>query len=275
MRLVETPPIRRLFVPKDGYVLIELDLKRADPQIVSKESGEESLLQAFRDGADVYSDMGKWLYEIQRLTNEQRQWNKNGINACNYNAQAKTMATTLHTTQEKAARYIERWRGSSGLYPGIGKWHRRVDAQLRKTSTIYNIYGYRRFYTDRLENLLPKALAWQCSSAVSITIDRGMKHVFGPNPYGVPVEIMEEDRFDPWSGVEYVGLPQVELLMQIHDSIIVQVPEETVDDIVPVIIKRMEVEIPYPEPLVIPVTVKVGTREKRSWGDLPSWREAA
>ncbi len=284
MKLIETPPIRRLFVPKDGYILFEGDLKRADPQIVAKESGEESLLQVFRDGLDVYTDMGKWLYEVPKITNEQRQWNKNAINGINYSAQAKTMAATLHTTEEKAKAYIERWRGPSGLYPGIGSWHRRIDTQLRKTHTVRNVYGYRRFYTDRLENLLPKALAWICSSAVSVTIDRGMKHIFGPNVYGD--RVAKEDRVDPWSGREYITLPKVELLMQIHDSIIGQFPAEMVDEIMPKIVERMEVEIPYADtpvpgygkvrynPLIIPVSLKVGVRGE-SWGDLPSWSLAA
>jgi len=268
VRLVETPPIRRLFVPSSGYILIEADLKRADPQVCAKESGEETLLQTFRDNVDVYTEMGKWLYEKNKLSNEERQYNKNAINGIDYAAMAKTMATTLHTTEDKAAKYIERWRGPTGLYPGIGRWHRRVDAQLRKTNTVYNAYGYRRFYTDRHDNLLPKALAWICSSCVSITIDRGMKHVFGPNIHGDI--IAEEDRFDPWSGREYIGLPQVQLLMQIHDSIICQIPAGMEGEIIPLIKERMEVEIPYETPLVIPVTIKIGTKGE-AWGDLRSW----
>lgn len=271
MRLVETPSIRRLFVPRDGYCLFEGDMKRADPQIVARESNEESLLQAFRNGADVYSDMGKWLYDIPKLSQEQRQLNKNAINGINYSAQAKTMATTLHTTVEKAGKYIERWRGPSGLYPGIGKWHRRIDTQLLKTHTVRNVYGFRRFYTDRYDNLLPKALAWIASSAVSVTINRGMKHVFGPNVYGL--SISKEDRCDPWSGREYIALPQIQLLLQIHDSIIGQFPAEMTDEIVPKIIERMEVEIPYEKPLVIPVTMKIGEKGQ-AWGDLPSWKES-
>ncbi len=268
MRLVEIPPIRRLFIPKDGYCLFEADLRRADPQVVAKESGEESLIETFRTGADVYTDMGKWIYQVPKLSQEQRQWNKNAINGINYAAQEKTMATTLHTTLEKAGRYIERWRGPTGQYPGIGRWHRQVDAQLRKTNTVRNAYGYRRFYTDRHDNLLPKALAWICSSAVSITIDRGMKHVFGPNVYGDVIS--QEDRYDPWSEREYVALPHVQLLMQIHDSIIGQMPLEMASDMLPKIVERMEVEIPYEKPLVIPVTLKIGM-QGQAWGDLTSW----
>lgn len=272
MRLVETPSIRRLFVPRDGYSLFEADMRRADPQMVAKESGEDTLLQVFRDNTDVYTEMGKWLYGLSKLSQEQRQWNKNGINAANYAAQAKTMATTLHTTVDKASQYLERWRGSTGMYPGIGKWHRRVDAQLLKTHTVRNVYGFRRFYTDRHDNLLPKALAWIASSAVSVTINRGMKHVFGPNVYGL--SISKEDRYDPWIGREYVALPEIQLLLQIHDSIIGQFPAEMTNEIIPKIVERMEVEIPYEKPLVIPVTIKVGTKGQ-AWGDLSGWQEAA
>ncbi len=108
---------------------------------------------------------------------------------------------------------------------------------------------------------------------MSVTIDRGMKHVFGPNVYGN--RVAKEDRVDPWSGREYIALSELELLMQIHDSIIGQFPAEMVDEIMPKIVERMEVEIPYADtPLVIPVSLKVGTKGE-SWGDLQSWSIAA
>jgi DNA polymerase I-like protein with 3'-5' exonuclease and polymerase domains len=182
------------------------------------------------------------------------------------------MATTLHTTEDRAKKYIERWRGPTGLYPGINRWHRRVDAQLKKTNTVYNIYGYRRVYTDRYESLLPKALAWIASSTVSITINRGMKHVFGPNVYSNT--IAEEDRYDPWSGREYAAMSQVQLLLQIHDSIICQIPIGSEHELIPQIVERMEIDIPYDPPLKIPVTLKVGLKGE-AWGDLSNHQEAA
>ncbi len=274
MRLVETPPIRRLFVPRDGYVLFEADLKRADPQVVAKESGEEALLQVFRDGADVYTNMGKELYEKDKISSEERQWNKNAINGIDYAAQAKTMATTLHTTQDKAAKYVERWRGPSGLYPGIGYWHKKTDQQLYRTHTVHNVYGFRRLYTDRIKAVLPQALAWIASSTVSVTINRGMKFVFGPNVSGNAI-LSEEDLYDPWNMEKYIGIPEVELLLQVHDSIIAQIPKDRVDELMPKIVKMMEVEIPYkPTPLVIPVTVKFGP-DGEAWGDLMTWKDAA
>jgi len=245
MKPLEPPPVRRLFVPEPEYTLFEADLKRADPQIVAKESGEDALLKVFRDNIDVYKENAKWVYGKDIISGEQRQWNKNGVNAIDYACKAKTLATTLHCSEAKATEYIDRW--IHRLYPGIGEWHRRIDDQLRKTRTVRNIYGFRKYFADRLQHLLPQALAWIASSTVSVTINKGLLRI-------------------------YYELPEVIPMLQIHDSVLGQIPSNRVTELLPQIKELMEVEIPYKEPLVIPVTLKISNV---SWGDVKDWSEVA
>lgn len=244
MRPLDPPPVRRLFIPDDGYILFECDLKRADAQIVARESNDKHLLQDFRDNKDIYTANAAWLYEIpeDRVTRDQYQWNKNGVHAINYYCKARTLARTLHVNEARAQKFIdEHWFAK---HPGIRQWHYRVADLLRKTRTVHNVYGFRRYYTDRLDNLLPQALAWIASSTVSVTINKVMLNV-------------------------YHNLPEVQILLQIHDSILGQVRVENAERLLPLVLEQSHVEIPYDPPLVIPVTMKTSSK---SWGDVQSWK---
>lgn len=260
--MIEPPHVRRLFRPDKGYILFECDLARADAQVVAKESKDEPLLTAFRNNIDIYTEMAEWCYDRKPILPVQRQYCKNGTHAVDYACKANTLATTLHTPRKRAEEYIERWFTH---HPGIRQWHRGVGEQLRRTRTVRNIYGFRKVYTDRLDNLLPQALAWIASSTVSVTINRGMRQVFGP-PIFPGMTTMTHD---PWTGERYAGIDGVELLLQVHDSFIGQVREKDADALLPFVLERSQVNIPYPTPLLIPVTMKVSAE---SWGDVQPWK---
>ncbi len=245
MKPLDPPPVRRLFVPDPGYVLFECDLARADAQIVARESNDLPLLDIFSRNTDIYRENAAWLYEIpiEKVSASQRQWNKNGVHAIDYFCKARTLGRTLHVTEHRAQEFMDDWWFAK--HPGIRQWHRHIAEQLRCSRTVHNVYGFRRYYTDRLDNTLPQALAWIASSTVSVTINKIMLNL-------------------------YNTLPEVQILLQIHDSVLGQVRVTDAERLLPAILKASHVEIPYDPPLVIPVTMKVSAA---SWGDIKPWAE--
>jgi DNA polymerase I-like protein with 3'-5' exonuclease and polymerase domains len=105
---------------------------------------------------------------------------------------------------------------------------------------VRNRFGYRRYYFERIESLLPEALAWIPQSTVANVINIGMRRV-------------------------YDQVPQAELLLQVHDSIVFQCPKPNWEDTTRQVLKCLEVTVPYDDPLVIGVGCKVSDK---SWGDV-------
>jgi len=122
------------------------------------------------------------------------------------------------------------------MHPGIERWHRRVETQLHTKRFVENRFGYRRFYFDRVDALLPEALAWIPQSTVAITINR------------------------IWLNI-YTHLPEVQVLLQVHDSLAGQFPKSFDQSR---ILPYTRIQIPYEDPLVIPVGMKTSDL---SWGD--------
>lgn len=240
-KTIKLPNIRKMFLPDPGYVIVDADLERADAQVVAWDAEDEELKKIFRSGADIHTENAKAIFKTASPTPAQRQKAKGGVHAVNYGVKAKTLAAQLEISIYEAQEFIDLWLHA---HPPIRRWHERIENQLMMTRQVQNAWGFRRFYFDRIEHLLPEALAWIGQSTVGITINKAMLNI-------------------------HRNLPEVQLLLQVHDSLVMQVPEKLCPAIFPEIQSQMRISIPYPDPLTIPVSIKYS---EKSWGDLRDWK---
>ena len=146
------------------------------------------------------------------------------------------MARTCGILVREAEKLRERW---FAIHPGIRSWHDRTEKQLYARRFVENRFGFRRYYFDRLEGLLPEALAWIPQSTVAIYINK-IWHRF------------------------YTELPEVQVLLQVHDSLAGQFSTSESGGLLSRMRTLSNIPIPYPEPLIIPVGIKTSSI---SWGD--------
>jgi DNA polymerase I-like protein with 3'-5' exonuclease and polymerase domains len=243
------PRVRKIFIPDPGYTIFDADLSGADAQVVAWEAEDDDLKAAFRSGVKIHEknaiDMFGERYtsaagsRSDKGTPKGKLYDelKRGVHAIDYGATSRT----LHLNPDIAWPMVEaegfrrRW---FARHPGILVWHQRVQRNLATSRTISNRFGYRIIFFDRIDSIFPEALAWAPQSTVAETCFRGALQL--------------KDRC-PWT----------ELLLQVHDSLVFQVPSHR-DDCIPQIRSALPNEVPYPDPLVIPWGLKSSTK---SWGD--------
>lgn len=231
------PNVRKMFVPDMGHTMFEIDLKQSDAQVVAWEAGDEVLKQMFRDGVDVHHENAKDIYALPHApSRHQRQMAKHGIHAVHFGATAYTLAKKLDMTMHQATSFRSRW---FRLHPAIKKWHERVEAELMASRTITNAFGYRRIFFERIDKILPKALAWVPQSTTGNVIDKGLNNI---------------DEF----------LPEAIMLLQVHDSLLGQFLNEHYYYIRSRIHQYTLIEVPYDDPLTIGVDISCS---RKSWGD--------
>lgn len=242
------PPIRNLILPDPGWVFVDADFDRADAQIVAWSANEPELKRIMQEGQDVHSENAAWVSALARTT-VPRQAMKSGVHLTNYGGKAATLATTLGITKPHAAAFQAYW---FERFPGVKRWHEETKLKLRLSHQLRNVWGFRRFYFERLNTeqavdlLLPQALAWLGQSGVAIAINHAMKQVRRTFP-----------RSD------------VQLKLQVHDSLLLAVRAELCPAIFPAIIQAMRVEVPFDDPLYIPVSLKWSDL---SWGHVHAWQ---
>ena len=232
------PNIRRIFKPDQGYELADFDLKGADAQVVAAEAQDDELLELFRSGADIHTENAKAIFPNKSITKDSRErfLAKTGVHATNYGSSARNLAIALGITVREAEYFQQRWFSA---HPRIREWHRAIENSINRTRSVSNKFGFRRIFFDRIEGILPEALAWVPQSTVAAIISRSL------------VCISET-------------LPEVHPLMQVHDSLVVQYKAKERDIWLPKIAECMRVAVPYDIPLTIQPTCKVSTK---SWGD--------
>lgn len=248
------PNIRSMYVPDPGKTFFDMDLDRADLQVVVWEADDAMLKAALRLGADVhllnvYSLDNKEPPPLEELVEthpkypdhrgprkHKREFAKVFCHATNYVGSAKTVAAHTGRLVHDVDRAQKLWFAQ---HPGILAWHTRTEEQIRRHRFVENKWGYRWYIFDRLDQLLPEACAWVPQSTVGILINK--------------IWLAFHDT-----------LPEVDVLLQVHDSLAGQFPTHRREFLLPKMQAASRIVIPYADPLVIPTGVKTSIE---SWGD--------
>jgi DNA polymerase I-like protein with 3'-5' exonuclease and polymerase domains len=235
---MEKPNVRMMFVPDPGYVLCEVDLKQADAQVVAWEAQDESLMDLFtRDDVDVHTENAKVAFAVEHITKHMRQTSKSLVHATNYGGSPRGIAKRIGLKTAQVETFQQRWFRA---HPAIKEWHNRVSFILQTKRTTTNVLGFRKIWFDRVDGLLPEALAWIPQSTVALVINTGMQNCVRNVRDVVP-------------------------LLQVHDSFLFQVRRDSFRSALPKVRDAMAVALPYPRELTIPVTLKTSLV---SWGEM-------
>jgi DNA polymerase I-like protein with 3'-5' exonuclease and polymerase domains len=263
-----TPNIRKLYIPDQGYTIAECDLEGADAQVVAEEADDDIMREIFHKRLKIHVENGKMFYGASMMGPDGKREPyytriKVGAHSTNYGITARSLAQAINVPVHEAEKFQKRW---FEIHPGILEWHKRTEIQLQTTRTVYNRFGYRRKYFDRIEGLLGEALAWVPQSSVACVTNRALcrlRPAFTDYYQKAGLAEIARDRFS-LVAVQRLYELGVQLLLQVHDSFVFQYPTYREAAVLPLLRSVLSVTIPYDKPLIIPWGLKTSTR---SWGD--------
>jgi DNA polymerase I-like protein with 3'-5' exonuclease and polymerase domains len=239
------PNIRTMFIPDEGMVMADLDLDSADLRIVTWESDCKGMKALFREGKKPYLQVAREYYHdnsIQKKrsdgTEDPRYYAfKKLCHATNYLGKAPEIAGQCGLLVKEVER-IQHWYFE--MFPEIKRWQDAFVKRCIRTGTVSNAFGYKKKFYERIEgNILNRMVAWVPQSTVGILINHA------------------------YVNIDH-NLPLVDILLQVHDSLTMQWPIQCDGDYAEAVKREATIVIPYPEPLVIPVGLKMS---EKSWGD--------
>lgn len=252
------PNIRKLFIPDPGKIIFDADLAGADAAVAAKECGG-SYWEAIRSGRKINNEILEYCYpetfakwkaapdEMKDVVREPAYTKGKNMHYGSLYVGSPPGISASAAIPIGIVQRMQPWFFSR--FPTIKGWHNRVQEQLFATRGVKNAFDYRVVYFDRLDRLLPEAVNWICQSTVAIVCQRGS------------LIIRRE-------------FPDVQLLLQVHDSLVGQIDIRRAEAILPALRVRLNnIPIPYtgegkePDPLYIPWGIKASTR---SWGDCQS-----
>ena len=239
--------LRHLWQADEGCVLATLDYAQAENRIVAYLAQEEQLIAAFERGDDIHKLTASIIFGIppDQVSSEpgssgigtysQRDIGKRSNHGLNYDMGWKNYAKLLRIPAFQAKRIINKYFAG---YPRIRtKFQYNIRKLVFAGKPVTNLLGRKRYYLTRPEEACREAYSFIPQSTVA---DLMVHYVM---PY------VHNNR-------------KLQLLLQLHDSVTVQIPiRYGVDTIINELIKlkhAMEVPLHANKTFVIPVDCKVG-----------------
>jgi len=234
----DLPNIRELFLADESMEFFDIDLDSADLRIVVWESDCTEMKAMFAEGLKPYVEVAKEYYRDPTIDKYHPSYKlfKALCHGTNYLGTPSGLSGRIGLVTHEVER-IQRWY--YGKFPQIRDWQDGIISAVNTRRYVQNVFGYRYYFFDRIEGTIyNQAVAWIPQSTVACLINRGYRNI-------------------------HRNESDVQVLLQVHDSLAGQYPIDRGEVYRDRILSHCAVELPYPEPLTIPVGLKTSTV---SWG---------
>lgn len=241
--------IRKAFVPqREGWSILSADYSQIELRIMASMSGDASLLEAFAQGADVHAATAATLFDVpmHEVSSDQRRIAKTVNFGIMYGQGAFGLAQQLglprHEAQQIITQYFEK-------YPGIKNYIDTTIATTRDRGYATTLRGRRRLFPlINSQNRQLQAAAER--AAVNMPIQ-------GTAADMMKIAMINVDRRMRREQVQAL------LMLQVHDELLLEVPQHERDQVTTLVREEMERALPLEG---VPIVVDTG------WGQ--SWYEA-
>ncbi len=238
--------IRAAFVAEPGNVLLSADYSQIELRLAAHMADVPALKQAFADGEDIHSLTAQELFgEVNRDTRGRAKTiNFSILYGISRWGLAGRMGTTADEAQALIDRYFER-------FPGINRYIAETLDHVRQTGYTRTLFG-RKVHFTRIRSANQAERQGSERAAINAPIQ------------GTSADIIKRAMIRMEPALVAAGLPDVRMLLQVHDELVFELPEGRVDAASTVI---RSVMAKAAEPLVklhVPLEVEIGTGD--SWG---------
>ncbi|MYZ49155.1 DNA polymerase I, partial [Propylenella binzhouense] len=250
IRTEEGRAIRTAFIAEDGWKLVSADYSQIELRVLAHIADIPQLRRAFADGLDIHAMTASEMFgvPIEGMDPMVRRRAKAINFGIIYGISAFGLAQQLGIGRTEAGDYIKRY---FERFPGIRDYMEETKRVCRERLYVETLFGRRAHYPD-IRASQPSLRAFQERAAINAPIQ------------GSAADIIRRAMIRMEDALEVAGL-RARMLLQVHDELIFEVPDEEVEATLPVVTKVME---HAPEPAVkLAVPLKVDARAARNWDE--------
>ena len=214
VKTAEGRRVREAFVPAPGYVIASADYSQIELRIMAHLSEDEALLRAFNAGLDVHRATASEVFgvPVDQVSNEQRRYAKVINFGLIYGMSSYGLARNLGIETKAAAAYIDRY---FQRYPGVKNYMDQTRLSAKSKGYVETVFG-RRLYLPEINS--PNGP--RRSGAERAAINAPMQ---GTAADLIKLSMVKVQRV---LDAEHRG---TKMIMQVHDELVLEVPEAEVD----------------------------------------------
>lgn len=237
--------VRSLFVAPPGYELLVADYDQIELRVMCMFSHDPKMSEFFLTGEDIHAGAAALVLNkpVSEVTPEERQLGK-GVNFLTaYGGGAQKLARTTGIDEDHAKFVIDRYYKQ---FSGITKWKQDVISFGKAKGYVSTMSGRRRHLVDLM-------------SPDSQLRSRAERQAVNAVVQGSAADICKKAMIDVYQALQ---AHEAQMLVQVHDELVVMVKEEEADKLLPVLISAMGDGVSYEG-----IPLKVSCHSARSWAE--------
>jgi DNA polymerase-1 len=236
-----------MFIPKEGYVLVDADYSQIELRVLAHIANDEVMRRAFIDGLDIHTATASQVFGVtpEQVTPLQRRHAKAVNFGIVYGISEYSLAEDIGVNFYRAKEYIESYLNN---YRGVRAYMHEVVDNARQIGYTQTLYGRKRSIPELKSS--------------NFNIRQGAERIALNTPIqGTAADIIKLAmvRVDKALQEKY---PEAKLILQVHDELIVECPEAIASQVANLISQEMEQAANLSVPLLA----------EAKWGR--SWYEA-
>ena len=262
IRTEEGRAVRAAFVPEPGFKLVAIDYSQVELRIAAILSGDEKLIEIFKQGEDVHQAVAAAVFGIEEtaVTDELRRHAKVINFGILYGMGVNALRGNLGegTTVAEAKAFLQAY---FHIYTRLAEYLEETKSLAREQGYTTTMFGRRRYFLG-LKQAAPFIRARAERMAINAPIQ-------GTSADMIKLAMVNIDRYLK----QEKKTNHARMLLQVHDELLFEVAEKQVDDIVPTLISLMEEVLETKDSQGVPIlaSAKIGD----NWQDLKEYQPKA
>ncbi len=225
---VRTPlgaEMRKFFVAKEGFTLVDADYSQIELRILAHISGDQQMIRGFEEGADIHRMTASQVFGIPfEMVPPQMRSRAKAINfGIVYGISAFSLAQDIHTTVKEAKQYIDDYLKT---YSGVAAYMHQSVEKARELGYVETIFHRPRQLPD-INSKKPALRGFSERVAMNMPIQ------------GTAADIIKLAMIRVWQRLRKEGL-RSRLILQVHDELLVEAALEEADLVEEIVRTEME-----------------------------------
>lgn len=232
--------LRKFFVAKEGCVLVDADYSQIELRVLAHVANDSGMIEAFKENDDIHRNTAAQVFHMPRemVTPLMRSRAKAVNFGIIYGIGAFSLAKNIGVTRKEAEEYIKTYLGH---FSGVRNYMTNVVEHAKETGYVETLFGRRRY--------LP-----ELSSSNFNLRSFGERVAMNMPIQGTAADIIKIAMIRVVHRLEKEGL-RARLILQVHDELIVEAPEEEAPLVQQLLTEEMEQAIHLSVPMVAEATI--------------------